>query len=424
MKRPVLIAVALTLVIALTLPAASVAQEEVTLNWLEWWDPEFSVETMDQLVAGFEEMYPNIKINRTAVPWGNMYENLVTSAQSPTAMYDVVGMEWIWMTGLDKLGLFEDLGPWIAQAPEEWQAQRVPGTAVQWAGMTEMIYWYILPYGLAYNIDMLEAAGVEPPTNWDDFVAAAEALRNEDAGVYGFAISAGQNNSAVYFYLADLMQQLGGHFLDEEGNPNFTSPEGVQAMEMWKEFYDAGLAVPGSLAETHTSTREYFSTGRIAMIWDGPFIGTIAHQVNPDMRVAYAPAWQNETGGYMWSGSGLAMAANSEHKEEAWLFLQYLLSPEVAVMMTEATSIPYGCNVVLDEVLATSEDPILREIPAMLTQDPEYNYFQQPIPEYETTHDTLMLAIQEILAGDKSAQEALDEAAAVWQEEIDKVREE
>ncbi len=210
--------------------------------------------------------------------------------------------------------------------------------------------------------------------------------------------------------------------LDENGNPAFNSPEGVEAMELWKAFYDAGLAVPGSLSEMHQNTCEFFATGRIAMIWDGPFIGTIARQTNPDIRVAYAPAWSNETGGYVWAGSGLAMSRNTEHKEEAWLFLQYLLNADVAAMMTEATSIPYATTTVFDGMLPESTDPILREIPAMLTQDPEHNYFLQPIPEYEITHDALMVAIQQILSGEKSAQEALDEAAAVWQEQIDAAR--
>jgi multiple sugar transport system substrate-binding protein len=423
MKRYTLIALIVVLGLALVLPATTSArQDKVTLHWLEWWSAESDITAIDELVTQFEAEHPNIKIERTAVPWGNMYENLVTSAQSPEAMYDIVGMEWIWMTGLDKLGLFEDLRPWIEQAPADWQAQRVPGTAVEWAGQVEMIYWYIFPYSLAYNIDMLAAAGVEPPTNWDEFVAAATALRDEEKGVYGFSMSMGQNNSAVYFYLAGLLQQLGGSFLDADGNPNFNSPEGVKAMEMWKEFYDAGLAVPGSLAETHTDTREYFATGKIAMIWDGPFIGSIARQVNPDIKVAYAPAWWNVTGGYVWAGSGLAMAQNSKHKEEAWEFLQFMLSSDAALKLTPAMGYPYACNVVFDDVLPNSDDPILREIPAMLTQDPEHNYFTQPIPEYETTHDALMLAEQEILAGDKPAQEALDEAAAVWQEEIDALR--
>ena len=423
MKRFTLIALTLVLSLALVVPAVSSAkQDKVTLHWLEWWSAEASDKSIDDLVAQFEELHPNIKVERTGVPWGNMYENLVTSAQAPDAMYDIVGMEFLWMTGLDKLGFFEDLRPWIEGAPEEWRAQRVAGTEVEWANEVQMIYWYVFPYSLAYNVDMLAEAGIEPPTNWDEFVAAAEALKNEDEGVYGFSMSMGQNNSAVYFYLAGLLQQLGGSFLDENGNPNFNSPEGVQAMEMWKAFYDAGLAAPGTLAETHTDTREFFATGKIAMIWDGPFIGNIARNINPDINVAYAPAWWNTTGGYVWIGSGLAMSKNSKHKEEAWMLLEFMLNAESAIKLTQDKSIPYASTAVFDDLLLHTDDPILREIPTMLNQDPAHNYFIQPIPEYETTHDALMLAEQEILAGDKPAQEALDEAAGVWQEEIDALR--
>ncbi len=418
MKRLIL-CIGLLAIVFGTFSLPALAQDKVTLNWLEWWDPEYSAATMDKLVAGFEATHPNITIQRTAVPWGNMYDNLVTSAQSATATYDLMGMEFIWMTGLDKLGMFEDLTPWFAKAPKEWQDARADGTQVSWNGQVSMAYWYIFPYSLAYNVDMLEKAGVKPPTNWDEFVAAVKALRDEKNGTYGFGISAGTNLTATYFYLGGLLQQLGGSMLDKDGQPSFNSPEGVKAMEDWKALYDSGYVVPGSPSETIQSTREYFAAGKIAMIWDGPFIGSIAKQTNPNIKVAYAPAWKDTTGGYVWAGSGLAMAKNSAHKEETWEFLQYLLSSDVAKMMTEATSIPYATKDIFSDVLPNSTDPILSQIPAMLTQDPDHNYFLHPIPEFETTHDALMQSFQEILSGDKDAKTALDEAAAVWKTEID-----
>jgi multiple sugar transport system substrate-binding protein len=392
---------------------ATPAPEIVEIRWLEWWDPEYGEEVMDELIAGFEKTHPNIKVERTAVPWGNMYDNLVTNAQAKTSTYDVVGMEWIWVAGLDKLGALEDLNPWLERADEDWLANRAPGTNLQWRGETLQINWYIMPYQIAYNVDMLAEAGIEPPTSWDEFVEAARALRNEEADTYGFSISLGQNNTAVYGYLGYRLVQLGGTFFDEDGNAIFNSPEGVTTLQGWKDFYDEGLAVPGAPAETHATTREYFAIGKTAMIWDGPFIGAIAKQTNPDIKVAYCPAWWEVTGGYVWAGSGLAMSANSQHKEEAWEFLQYLLSEEVALMMTEKTSIPFATNGAIDS-LGESEDPILREIPAMLNQDAEHNYVISIVPEYETTHDALMKAMQEVFLGEKEAKEALDEAAELW----------
>ena len=39
-----------------------------------------------------------------------------------------------------------------------------------------MLNWYIFPYSYVYNVDVYEAAGVEPPTSWAEMVAASQAL--------------------------------------------------------------------------------------------------------------------------------------------------------------------------------------------------------------------------------------------------------
>jgi hypothetical protein len=72
--------------------------------------------------------------------------------------------------------------------------------------------------------------------------------------------------------------------------------------------------------------------------------------------------------------------------------------------------------------LAESDDPILSQIPAMLTQDPEHNLMLDPTPEFELLHRTFVEAFQAVMAGEREPQEALDEVAALWNEEIDKLR--
>src|SRR5438552_18882736 len=79
------------------------AARTATIKWIEWWDPEYGTKLMDELVARFEKQ-SGIHVDRTAVPWGNMYDNLVTNAQAGTATYDLLGMEaCCFLTGIDKL---------------------------------------------------------------------------------------------------------------------------------------------------------------------------------------------------------------------------------------------------------------------------------------------------------------------------------
>ena len=70
--------------------------------------------------------------------------------------------------------------------------------------------------------------------------------------------------------------------------------------------------------------------------------------------------------------------------------------------------------------LADSQDPILKQIPAMLTGDPTHNLFLAPTPDFEKLHRAFLEAFQQVLQDKRQPQEALDSVVAMWNEEIDK----
>lgn len=420
-KLRVMLSVMLMLMIIGVQPIMS--QDDVTtIRWVQWWDNAYGEELMDEIIAGFEAENPDVNVERVFVPWNNMYDSMVTNAQLNVADYDLLGMEVLWMVGLDRIGGIAPLDEFLGEADEEWLAARAPGSQVTWRGDTKLIYWYMFPYTIAYNIDMLEEAGVEAPTNWEEFTEAACALRNEENDVYGFSMSMAQQNFVVWGYLGNTILQLGGEMFDENGRAVFNSPEGVEAMERWQELYESGCVAPGSLTETGATSREYFATGRTAMVLDGPFIGGLSQNVNPDIQVGFLPAWSEETGGYVWLGSGLAIAENSDNKEETWRFMEYLLGEELSLELTEIRSVPYSTNAAFEQ-LVESEDPILSQIPNYLYQDPENNISYDPFPNMVSNEAYLMGNLQQAFDGRITIQEALDDAAAKWNEDIEAMQE-
>jgi len=390
----------------------------VTIKWLEWWDPEYGVEIMDELIAGFNEQYPHIKVERVVVAWGSMYDALISNAQAKVSEYDLLGMERVWMLALDKVGGVESLDPYIESAPETWKSALADGAIVRWQDSAKMFYWYMMPYNFAYNVDVFEKANLKPPTNWNELADLACKLKDDATGSYGLSLPLGMPAWNLLLFNTRLIQ-LGGRPLGPDGRVAFNSAEGVAALEYYKKLLDTGCIVPGSFTEQLAQSREFFATGKIAMIFDGPFIGTIVKQTNPNARVAYSPAFKDVTGGYVWAGSGLAIARNSRYKNEAWLLLQYLMQEDVALKMTAARSVPFSSKAAF-ATLSSSTDPILKEIPAMLNQDPEHNFFYPPLPNETTLREKFTEQSLAYYSGKKSAQEALDAAAAAWNAEIDK----
>src|SRR5207249_3893691 len=167
-----------------------------TIKWLEWWDPEYGTKVMDELVARFEKQ-SGIHVDRTAVPWGNMYDNLVTNAQAGTATYDVLGMEaCCFLTGIDKLGGIEPLDAYLKK-DADFAKGLTDLTVVNWLGKPMMLNWYIFPYSYVYNVDIFEKAGVKPPTGWNEVIPTSKAIQASGAAKYGVGVGWGGGGSEL-----------------------------------------------------------------------------------------------------------------------------------------------------------------------------------------------------------------------------------
>jgi multiple sugar transport system substrate-binding protein len=400
---------------------SAVAAEQVTLHWLEWWDGEWGADTMDGLTKKFEEK-TGIKVERTGVPWDSMYDLLVADAQGE-GKFDVVGMEGCcFLSGIDKLGGIEPLGPYL-EADKDFASKLTDLTPVKWRGEPLMLNWYIMPYSYVYNMDMYEKAKLAPPKNWNEVLEDAKKLQDAGVASHGLGVTFGDSSILypMYYLFGARLAQLGGRLYDENGHAVFNSPEGVAALKWWKDLYDGGLLGEGSLGLTWTQLREDFASGKIAGMWGGPFEGTIAKQISPSIRVAYPPAWCDKTCGYQWAGSGLAISSKSQHKKEAWEFIKFLLSDETSTYLTKAKSIPFATKAAISS-LASSDDPILKQIPTMLNGDPKHNLFLLPTPDFEKLHRAFLDAFQQVLQGKLEPKAALDQVVALWNEELDSVK--
>jgi ABC-type glycerol-3-phosphate transport system substrate-binding protein len=399
-------------------PASSApasAGEPGTITWGEWWVNEWGKDVVDGLISDFESKNPNITVNVVDFPNADGETKLSAAAQTP-GQFDVYATEEAWLYGLNKLGYAENLDTWLEQDPD-FANSLADLTPLKTGGDTRGLCLYLIPYQFAYNVDTFESKGLEPPTNWDEFVSVEQSLLDATNNKYGMSLALQSSAFAVLRYFDFRLAQEGGKLVDDEGNPAFNSPEGVAALEWWKKFYDMNLVVPGSMSEVEAAQLEYFATGQTASTINGPYILTQAQQTNPDINVAYAPPWKATTGGYSWACSGIAMAANSPNKDAAWKFIKYLYSDPVALKMTPLVRLPWATKAGLAS-LEGSDDPILKYIPQMASQDPTHNVVLPVLPEGTKLFDALGLAIQQTLNGDKDAKTALDEAAATWQQVI------
>ena len=123
-----------------------------------------------------------------------------------------------------------------------------------------------------YNVDILEAAGVEVPTTWDELTAACEAIKAYDPEIYpwGVDMTTDEGQACFSYYIWN----NGGNFTDAEGNWTLNSAENVEAIEYVIGLVNAGLTNSDPATETRYDNQDMFGAGKVAMMIDPNSIPT------------------------------------------------------------------------------------------------------------------------------------------------------
>ncbi|MCA9904183.1 MAG: extracellular solute-binding protein, partial [Anaerolineae bacterium] len=179
--------ITLLLMVAMLLVAvgAVMAQDTVTLEFSQWWEPELPAGEFRALMDEFEAQNPGITVELISGPYSTTRDQIVAGAATGT-MSDVVGLDGAWVSDFVKQGALASLSDLMMEAgydDSELAAQ------IQLNGATYMIPVVNFVYPVFVNLDLMEAAGVmSPPATRDEFAAAASAMTDPDNNVYGWVL--------------------------------------------------------------------------------------------------------------------------------------------------------------------------------------------------------------------------------------------
>ncbi len=206
----------------------------------------------------------------------------------------------------------------------------VPGSYFELNGTVYALPYATSVYGLWYRKDLFEEAGLKPPTNYQELVAAAQKLTNPDKGIYGIAIP-GSTNASVNFFSTFLWQNCLDYFTPQ-GEVIFDRPEALEAIEKWVAL--TKYAPPGFENWSWGDQITAFVTGKAAMsIYAGRLGVRMADQAPhlEDKADIIRLPWCYRPDGdcpYVTYGSWsrIAIAANTKYPETAKDFLKFFLT--------------------------------------------------------------------------------------------------
>ena len=234
--------------------------EKVALNVIA---AQYGTQTADWwagFVTDFETAYPDIDLTVDVVSWNDIYtvvNTRVANGQAP----DILNIDVFADYQADGLLL-----PAEDYVSDETYAKFYESFLDQ--SVVDGTVWAIPDLASAramyYNKDILEAAGVEVPTTWDELKAACEAIKAYDPNIYPWGVDMTTDEGQACF--AYYIWNNGGDFIDAEGNWTLNSAENVAAIEYIIDLVKSGLTNSDPATETRYDNQDMFGAGKVAMM--------------------------------------------------------------------------------------------------------------------------------------------------------------
>lgn len=368
------------------------------------------------VIANFEVVYPNIKVEVQEIPWGNVFQQMVLRVQEgdppdvwtgAPAIYIPVFAEMEGIIPLDnfispalRAEYFDSIWPMVTY---QGKIYGIPS-----AFSTKALYW---------NKDLFAKAGIKtPPTTWNELYADAKAITERtDAwgiGLDGMGVLSTSDQFLNYLY------QNGGRVINKEGNVTINDKKGVDTLAFLVSL--KGFA-PNPIENAREKTlATLFREGKIAMYIGGPWRrhGFLTKE-GLNFGVAPLPAGHYGPSSCVLVADAALIMKGAKHEDAALKFA--LFYTDFQNQLIRDTSI--GLGKAVNPTDPTALTP-MRKIEAQLPffqQEPTWEPFIDIIPRgvpqpmlksYPDFQDALNKAIQKAFLGQATPKEALDEVAA------------
>lgn len=413
LKKSVLLLQSAALALGLSLGSA---QADTNIEFIQWWEPELPAGALRGIMDDFEAQNPGIKVTLVSGPYSTTRDQIVIGAASGT-LSDVVGLDGAWVNDLSKQGAIAALDGLMSAS--NFDASEV-AAIIKLNGNSYMFPVASFVYPIFANLDLLEAAGIDGmPANRSEFAAAAAKLTDPAKNQYGWVLPLslqapnGIQNDVMSWVWAS------GKSMLKDGKPDLVNADVVGALEYIQGMYDAGVISPGTFAKKEQDKVEEFVNGRTAMMVDSLAHINLIRERNPELNftISELPATDGYDGkrGLPYASWGIGVSEHSEHKEEAFKLVAYLLSKDVnAKLVSIANAFPGNVHAKPDFV---ASDELFAKAFEIFQSGYLANEFVG-LPVAEELMRQLDQEVQLMLDGKQSAQEAAAKAQEKWNSEF------
>lgn len=283
---------------------------------------------LTQAIAGFEAKYPHIKVDYQPVQgdYPTVMVAKFSAHQAPDLFYvdSSVAPDWI------KQGVLEPLDGYARDQHFD-TGKFYPGYLNAFKGPDGQTYGFPKDgntLALAYNGAMLTGAGVQPPTTWDEMVAAGQRLKA--AGVqtpYCLADDLARVGAFIY--------QNGGGIVDPKSRKDLIdSPATREAVSWYLGLFKQGLAKSDKDLGVQWCGQA-LGEQKAAMVFEGGWLDSFMKGSYPAVKYTWAPMPKGKEQATLGFTASYSIGKEAAHKQNAWVLLSYLTGPEGMKLWTQ-----------------------------------------------------------------------------------------
>jgi multiple sugar transport system substrate-binding protein len=206
----------------LLLGAIVASAAPVTLEFVVW---SYNITTIQDNIAKFEAVNPDIKVNLKDYPWRNYHDTMVLRLKGKTktdVMYN--GEDWLpEFTSAGWIAALEDYFPEVKKYKDKTAGYAL--SDMTYKGKLYGLSYYADLITFQYNKEILKKNGMSAPKDWDQVLQ--QCLKLKAGGMkYPFVYEYDATLPNFYSAFASQVYGRGGSLFDAKLNPVFNDPNG------------------------------------------------------------------------------------------------------------------------------------------------------------------------------------------------------
>jgi multiple sugar transport system substrate-binding protein len=328
----------------------------------------FAQESIGQIVEEYNSSQKHVTVQYQQLPTPSqsteVHQQLVQSLSQRDGSIDVYTGDIIWISEFAGAGWSAPLNDYFGSSV---QAQYFPGVidACTYGGAMHALPWYLDAGMLYYRKDLLDAAGIAPPSSWSELVAGAQKLVKAGKVADGFNWQAKQEEVLVCD-LVEFIGSNGGSILAPDGKTvTIAEPKAVEAVQFMYDTFNGDKITPkAALSWDEVPSELPFLGGKAAFLRNWSFVWSDAQNKSSSsvvgkVAVIKLPAFPGGRSTACLGGYQFGMNASSTKKSAAVDFLTWMSSPATQLKWATQLGLAPSRPSVYDEPKLAAADPFM-----------------------------------------------------------------